>query len=162
MALEDFNPMVVSPILGAIKKAFTVQLSTKTDLESFKPKDICDKVENHIASVISLTGPNFNGTLAILFPEGTFVPLVNRMLGESYQQINPENADAAAEILNIIYGVARPEINKSGFSFAPAIPSVVRGKNVVISHPNTQLVGVIQCRCDLGGFQVELSLKKVA
>lgn len=162
MSQTDFDPAIVAPLLEAIKKAFSVQASTNIKILSFKPIHMVEPMNLEIASMMGLLSKKVNGTLAVLFPGPTFLGLINKMLGESYTEINDENADAAGEFLNIIYGIARPIINDAGHDFAPAIPSVVRGKTIQISHAAGYLVGAITCQSEFGDFRLELSLKKVA
>ena len=162
MSQADFDPAIVGPVLEAIRKAFSVQASTEIQILSFKPITLVPPINVGIAAMMGILSKNFNGTLAILFPENTFVGVVNKMLGESYTAINEENADAAGEFLNIVYGIARPTINENGHDFTPAIPNVVRGDKIQISHASGYLVGAISCQSEFGEFRVELSLKKVS
>jgi chemotaxis protein CheX len=83
------------------------------------------------------------------------------MLGETYTEVNSENADAAGELLNIIYGNARVKINLAGHAFLPAIPTVIYGEKVKISHGDVSLIVRVDCETDLGSFHLEVSLKKV-
>lgn len=160
MSSTDFDPNIVTAFFSAIRKTFDVQLSTAVNIKSFLPKNSNETAKADIAAVLSLVSTTVNGTLAICLTQDTFLGLINRMLGENYKSITAENSDAAAEILNIIYGIARTEINKCNYSFAPAIPSVISGHEIVISHPHAQIIGIITCECDLGTIQFELSLKR--
>lgn len=161
MAQNDFEPAIVRPIIDAVAKAFSVQLTMKAEVKSLRPPEATERLEVAVAAVMSLTSAEFNGTIALCFPVETFLKVVNKLLDEKFEKIDKENADAVAEILNIIYGVARPEINKTGYTFAPAIPSVVRGQNIKVSHPAAQIIGVMHCESDAGPFRLELSLKKL-
>ena len=41
---------------------------------------------------------------AMSFPQATFLAVVKNMLGVSYDEINTDVQDAAAELTNIVYG----------------------------------------------------------
>lgn len=161
MPIADFDPTIVKPLIEAVSKAFKVQIGSEAKVVSLKPKQMVESQEVAIAAMMSLTSELINGTMALTFPKTTFLKVVNKLLGENDQEITQANGDAAAEILNIIYGTARPEINKAGHTFEPVIPSVVRGEKINISHPNAQIIGVMMCESELGPFRIEVSLKRV-
>lgn len=159
MAEQSPQMQLLGPMLEAIKKVFQIQLSTPVDFKDIGPKAGQSTLKFDLAAVLGMTSSKMTGSLIILFPETTFLPIVNRMLGESYSKINSENRDAAAEILNIIYGSARPIINRLGHDFAPAIPSVATGGDLTFSHTPGATVLVVPCKADVGEFELELGVK---
>jgi len=87
-----------------------------------------------IAGVIGLTSKHFSGSIALCFPEKTFLSLVGKMLGEEYKEINDEVEDAAGELLNIIFGQAKISLNKKGYEIEKALPSIFRGQDLKVKH----------------------------
>ncbi len=111
-------------------------------------------------STIILQSSNLTGSISIAFPKNTFLKTIEKMIGEPVGEITSENCDASSEMLNIIYGQARREINELNFDFSLAIPSTVIGNNLSIAKSN--LLGHIlffNCTSELGEFVVLLSLK---
>ena len=50
------------------------------------------------------------------------------MLEEDVGEVDIDNQDGAAEIINIIFGTTKAVLNQRGYSLERAIPSVKRGK----------------------------------
>jgi chemotaxis protein CheX len=145
----------------AVHNAFKVQLATAVSSisKTMDPK-IFDKYSVACMSTLMMTSNDVTGSLSIGFPKDTFLKLVERMLGEVSDTINPETADAGSEVLNIIYSSSRKEINEHGFQFNMSIPSTVTGSNLSLSKSN--LAGTVlfnEFTSDLGNFLVILSLE---
>jgi CheY-specific phosphatase CheX len=88
-----------------------------------------EKVEPaDIAGVIGVNSTPFTGTIALCFPEKTFLPVISNMLREECREINADVEDGASELLNIIFGRTKLTLNKNGYDLEKAIPSVVRGE----------------------------------
>ena len=157
------NKMILENLLDAVRKAFSIQASTQVQITGVRPGKAETRPRSDIAAIIGISGTKMSGSLALCLPTQTFLSIVNRMLGENYAQITQENSDAAGEMLNIIYGLARTQINQNGYDFAPAIPTVVRGDNLSLSSPTHGggLIAEIRCETDLGPFHLELNLKEL-
>ena len=155
------NKMILECILEAVRKAFSIQASTQVQITAVKPGKAETRPRSDIAAILGMSGSAMSGSIALCMPSATFLGIVNRMLGENYAQITQENSDAAGELLNIVYGLARNQINLKGFDFAPAIPTVVRGEKLELSGPGQGggLIAEIRCETDLGPFHVEVTLK---
>jgi chemotaxis protein CheX len=80
------------------------------------------------------------------------------MLGESHKEITPETADLVAELLNIIYGQAKTELNAGlGLDLPPALPTVLRGEKLSLRQNSSAPVVVLPFQSDLGIFHVEIA-----
>jgi len=113
-----------------------------------------------IMSVLGLSSAALSGSISLGFPKQTYLPLIEKILGEKHESINRENADACAEILNIIYASARAKINPHGFDFQPAIPTTLIAKALDISLNEGCKSMKIKCASDCGDFFVILALKR--
>lgn len=149
-------------IQTAIIDTFKIQLSTAANVKSIQMNK--NDISSHsidVMSVLGLKSADFVGTIALGFPEKTFLAVLERMLGEKYTEITSEIADACSEILNIVFSSARKNINESGFSFEPSIPSTISGKGLTLAQ--SSLVGnslFFDCESDAGSFIAILALKK--
>ena len=156
---NDIDPLIPMTLVGAVKETFSVQASTPLKVlgaEAIEPTPISGI---DIVSAIGLRSSDFQGVLALCFPKGTFLGVVNRMLGETYSEINRENADAAGELLNIIYASARVKLNEGGYDFLPNIPTIARGTEINISHGASSKIVRIKCQCEPGLLFLEVSLR---
>jgi CheY-specific phosphatase CheX len=113
-------------------------------------------------SVLGIKSSEHTGSLSLWFPKPTFLAILERMLGEKFTDITPDNVDACGEFLNIIYASARLNINQAGFDFQPAIPTTVSGKELsVVSGAQAQVMR-LSCESELGPFTIGFSLQKSA
>lgn len=113
-----------------------------------------------IAGVIGLTSESFKGSISICFPEKTFIGIMSKMLGETYEKITDELEDGAGEILNISFGMAKKNLNEKGYKIDKAIPTVIRGESVVVKHLVQGKTIVLPFRSDLGVFCVEIAIEE--
>ncbi|MCB0407699.1 MAG: chemotaxis protein CheX [Bdellovibrionales bacterium] len=116
----------INPFLSATKQTLSVQ--AQTEIQPLKPyiksKNIPYQV--NIAGVISLISDHFTGSITLCFPSETFLNIYNKMFDEQNTKINSEIEDAAGELLNIIYGQSKAELNdKKGYQLKKAIPTVL-------------------------------------
>jgi chemotaxis protein CheX len=111
-----------------------------------------------ITGNIVIIATQFRGTLAVSFPEKTYLTVASNMLGGTYTEITPEIQDVIAELTNLIYGQSKRVLNDKGFNLKPAIPSVVRGKNHSIISDGTHPVLLIPFTTDIGDFFVTISV----
>ena len=151
MKAEYVNPFLQATINVLSTMAM---LSPKPGKPRIKENDIA---VGDITGIIGLTGHS-EGSLAVSFSEECALKVVENMIGEKYEELNEEVADAVGELTNMISGDARSQLQKAGFDFTAAIPTVVRGKNHSIRHVSpggTTLM--IPFTTDSGNFYIEAS-----
>lgn len=150
----------LDPFLRAIKTTLEVQANTKVSLGSpyLKKRDECFHID--IAGVISLASKVYNGSIAVCFPGKVFLAVYSNMLGEKYTEITHEMEDGAGEILNMIFGVAKAELNdRADYDIQRAIPAIVRGQQLHVHHLGRGVAVVIPCETEAGPFHVEMSME---
>ncbi len=142
---------------AATQIAITKQANTP--LTSGKP---FAKKENYnvnigIAGVINLVSPQFIGSISLLFPVSVFLEIYSNMLGETLPAITKESEDAAAELLNIIFGLAKMKLNnEKGYSIQKAIPTVLSGEKLHVATSNNGTTVVLPFETKAGPFFVEV------
>jgi CheY-specific phosphatase CheX len=145
----------------AVVKTFEVQLKAglKTTAMAASVETLrSQKID--CLTTMSLESSKYVGSLVLAFSKETLLKIIERMLGETYPELTPENSDAAGELLNIIYSSARKGINEAGFDFGMALPATVIGGN--LSLTKSHFVGtalLFECVSDLGPFLLGLSLR---
>jgi chemotaxis protein CheX len=83
------------------------------------------------------------------------------MLEENIGEIDLNNQDGAAEIINIIFGQTKAVLNQRGYRLERAIPSVMRGKGHKI-YQNTKIpVLLVPFRSNLGKFWIQICVKAI-
>lgn len=156
----SLNVAVVNPFLTSTQKALEIQCSTKASagkpfLKTAPLPDIA------LAGVLSLKSSEFTGSIVLCFPSKVFLKIYENMFGEKHEQITPELEDAAAELLNIIYGMAKTELNRTGYDFQMALPTVLAGEKMKIRHTGVKPAVVIPFETETGGFHIEIELNKI-
>lgn len=113
---------------------------------------------NSLAGVINLTCSHFTGIIAIAFSKEVFLNTYNKMLDEDVKELNDEVKDGAGELLNIIYGQAKKELNRVGYQLEKAIPTIMAGENIQIHVSRQTPAIVLPFSSELGDFYLEVSI----
>lgn len=152
--LNFINPF----ILGAVD-ALKVQggLNVEGGKPFMKGKEPMPDIA--IAGQLGLTSDKFKGAISLCFEEKVFCKMVSNMLGEDITAIDPQNQDAAAEILNMVYGFAKSALNPKGYVFERAIPTVVSGQALQTSTGRLPTL-VIPLRADIGFVFIEIAINQ--
>ncbi len=144
----------------AIKKAFDIQAKIDVDVQ-YKMTDAKALPRSEVLSTLSLSSTHFVGSLALSFPEKSFLMMLEKLFGEKVAAIDGDNCDACSELLNIIYGTARRPINEKGFDFGLAIPSTITGKGLAMHQQSVAKQALLfSCNADIGEFWLSLFLRK--
>jgi CheY-specific phosphatase CheX len=145
------------PFVKATKMTIETQANTKVVIgkpflkgESFAPA-------TDIAGVISVSSNVFQGAIALCFHAKTFLHVYSNMVMEPHDTITKEIEDAAAELLNIIFGVAKAELNtKENYAIQKAIPTIVRGNGLKVHHLMPSVAVVLPFETAEGTFYLEI------
>jgi chemotaxis protein CheX len=155
----SFNVEFINPFLAATQKTLDVQCKTKTSPKTpFLKKESMPNMA--IVGVLSLASKSFNGSIVLCFPQTVFLKIYENMFGEKHEKISAEMEDAAAELLNIIYGQAKIELNSKGYDFQKALPTVMTGDKMSVRHSGARPAVVIPFETDFGLFHVEIEFNK--
>lgn len=151
----------INPFIEATIFTFNAQIGI--EIKAGKPMIKKDHMSNqniNIAGVINLTCKHFTGSIAIAFSQEVFLKIYETMLGEKHDVINDEVRDAAGEILNIIYGQAKKELNRVGYELEKAIPTILSGNGIDIHHGLGLPAIVLPFESDAGEFFLEVSVQE--
>ncbi|MBL7717081.1 MAG: chemotaxis protein CheX [Bdellovibrionales bacterium] len=130
---------VLVSFVRAIRTTFDTQCRTIPEAGTpFAKSNKADSKGYDIGGIVSVTAASFTGTFAIFFEEDVFLQLVEHMTGERPQKITAEIQDAAAELVNISFGVAKRILNAEGHMLQTSIPTVVRGSKIQSSYPSSR------------------------
>ena len=148
----------LNPFLSAIRKTLEIQCNTKVKL--LKPRlKRAPEPDVDIAGVLSLISNGFSGSIVLCFSKKVFLKVYENMFDEKHENISPEIEDAAGELLNIIYGSAKVELNQKGYDFKKALPTVLSGEKIVVRQAGVKPAVIIPVETDVGEFQVEIEFQ---
>jgi chemotaxis protein CheX len=154
----SLNMDFIQPFLLATKKTFETQVQT-----SIKPLTPSLKKGSQpgvdIASVITLVSNGMSGSFVLCFSEEVFLKVYGSMVGETFDKITPEIEDAASEIVNIIYGLAKVDLNARGYTFPKAFPTVLRGEKISIRQSGSKPAVIMPFETGLGKFHIEIEFE---
>ncbi len=158
-ASMNINVSFINPFLVSAQKTFEVQCQTPSKVQRpFLKKETTPNIA--IAGVLTLISNGFSGSVVICFPQAVFLKIYNNMFGESHEKILPEMENAAGELLNIIYGGAKTELNKNGFNFQKALPTVLVGDELKVRQAGSAPTVVVPFETDAGLFHIEIEFDK--
>ena len=148
----------IQPFIDATFEVMDTQVDLKVTCDGptlKKPEDIQDV---QIIGTIALVSDVFTGNISLCFPEQSFLNIVSQMLGEEYTELDDEISDAVSEILNIIFGMAKAELNDQfGHTIQKAIPSVIVGSDIQVRQ--TESPGIaLHFKSELGHFHMEIDM----
>ncbi len=149
----------VDPFLTATIHVLKVQASVEASAGKISLKKAGVMTSGDISGIIGVVSETFNGSVIISFPEATFLAIMSSMLGETYTSINKDIVDGAGELTNIIFGQAKITLNEKGYGINTAIPSVVSGKNHILSAQTKGAVVVVPFESSAGPFVVEICME---
>jgi chemotaxis protein CheX len=148
----------VSAIASAVIEIFKVQASTEVKVLKPKLKSEVGNSTYNVISVVSLQSDQFQGTVALCFPKQTYLRVYNEMLAESVTEINDENRDAAGELLNMVFGMAKSKVmNEKNLSIDKAIPTILSGDNITMQANSSEVGLVIPMQSSAGPLAVEVA-----
>lgn len=111
-----------------------------------------------IVGIIGLASKAFRGTIAVCYPKETFLKVLGSMLGETYTEISKDLEDGAAELLNIIFGQAKIDLNQKGYEIEKAIPSVIRAPDLKLRSVPSGITFAIPFESPAGQFRIEITV----
>lgn len=154
--INGIDTELIKPFLSAVVKTLEIQANTKIKLQKIHLKTGPAK-NIAIAGVISLITDNITGSITLCFTEKVFLKIYENMFGEVHTSITKEIEDAAGELLNIIYGQAKIELNnKPGYNLKKAFPTIFVGDAVSISQQGSSPAVVIPFETESGNFHIEI------
>jgi chemotaxis protein CheX len=133
-------------------RALTGEQSIKADKPFIAKKDEALKAD--ITALINIQASKFSGTIALSFPEATYLKLVAGLTKVEQVTITDENSKTAGSIVSLINGQARAALAEKGRSLSEASPLIVTGKDHSLHTPEHSLTMVVPIRADIGEFSL--------
>lgn len=151
----------INPFIDSAMKTLN-KLCGVNNIEAMKPHLLGEeKLEIDISGVLGITSPYFRGSISISFDDNVYRDIISKMLEENISEVDINNQDGAAEIINIIFGQTKAILNQRGYSLERAIPSVLRGKGHNILENSKIPILLVPFRSDLGKFWIQICVKAI-
>jgi len=124
----------IQPFIKVCKNVFKEFLGLEIDakLPYFTDKDVA--TEWDVSGIIGLTG-EAKGSVVISLKENLAIRLTSILTGSAHKTLDADVVDAVGEIINIISGNVKQELEES-FRLVISLPTIVRGKEHVINWPD--------------------------
>lgn len=148
----------INPFLDATLRVLQVQARVESKAQKMYLKKPGDKFTGDVSGIIGIVSETFNGSVVISFPEATFLKVMSNMLGENVTGLSGDILDGAGEITNMVFGMAKVDLNAKGYGIKTALPSVVSGKDHQLTALTTGPCVVLPFTSSAGDFFVEICL----
>ncbi len=144
----------INPFVEAVQHLFATMLETEIFIS--KPFVQTDNTQAaDVTAVIGLSGDVVGG-VALCFPMKSAVNAAGKFAGVEMSRDHEDFADALGELANIIAGQAKAKLD--GLSCTVSLPTVMIGKNNILSKSRFTPRLVLPCDSALGRFSVEVSM----
>ena len=154
MNIEFVNPFLVSTIN-------VIKTMARTEVKPGTPFLKSDRnAKGDVTEIIGLRGLQAKGSLAITFTEPAILHIYSQMLGEDAEEISDELVDCVGEITNMICGGAKALLSEKGYKFEMAIPSMISGKNHMVSHKTNGKIVCVPFDTSAGSFFLEICIEE--
>lgn len=158
MEKKDYERLIFKEIYDATVSVFKTMTGISLEREKVTARDH-NYVSGDISAVIEMVGAPLSAKMALAFDKKVFLDVVGKMIGDEIKEITPDFHDAAAELCNQIYGVAKARLVDMGCPFQMAIPRVITGDDHKIQHDDSDYCVVTTFK-NLKGLKLEMSVDK--
>lgn len=151
MKAQYINPFL-NATLSLFKDFLSLEVSSGKPAILENPKDLSE-----VSALIGLAGET-TGAVVLSFSHDTALKVVSLMTGTKYAFLGSEVLDGVGELVNIIAGNAKKDLND--FRISISLPGVITGNNYRINWPKGIPIITIPFQSSIGDFTVNVSLKE--
>ncbi len=159
-AKKIFTPKFINPIVTAVADVLKTmaQIELRRGAPALLPKDSTQKTHGDLSGMISLNSDTFSGSLALVLQDKLALKIYQGMTLEEKSSIDDDVCDSVMEITNIVFGNARRDLNLIGHSLKSARPSIVVGKDHIVSHSSKGMRLTLPFSSEWGNLTLELMI----
>ncbi len=151
MKAQYINPFL-NATMGLFKDFLALEVSSGKPVILEDPKDLSE-----VSALIGLAGET-TGAVVLSFSHDMALKVVSLMTGTKYAFLGSEVLDGVGELVNIIAGNAKKDLND--FRISISLPGVITGNNYRINWPKGVPIITIPFKSSIGDFTVNVSLKE--
>jgi len=148
------DPAYITPFVSSISNVFETMLQLPVTVGSPAMKDDATPTYD-VSGIIGMTG-DVEGTVVLSFPTATAERAVTLFTGMELAATHEDFADAIGELVNMVSGGAKAQFD--GKDVGISTPTVIVGSGHNVYGRKSMTTIAIPCTCDIGEFNVEVSL----
>lgn len=146
---------LIIPFIKTTKNLFETMFQMTVNIGDPRVKDSTGPSFD-VSAIIGMSG-DMEGAVVLSFPRATAQRVVSLFTGSEVGDSSEDLCDAVGELVNMIAGGAKAQFQ--GRAVSISCPSVVIGKDHVVSGRKDVVCLVIPCSCDCGEFNVEVAVR---
>lgn len=146
----------INPFVASVKNVF--QMMASLEIKVGKPFIVRPHGEPgaDVSAVIGLSGDAV-GCVVLTFGSEAASRLAGRFAGVEMTLDHPDFSDAIGELANMVVGHAKAKLD--GLNVSISLPSVVIGREHVVSQSRITPRLALPCSSELGSFHVEVAME---
>jgi chemotaxis protein CheX len=153
MQVKYINPFIKAS-MNLFKDFLGLEVTTGKPFVVDDPETLSE-----VSGLIGLAGETA-GAVVLSFSRDTAIKLVSKMVGQEFDDFGTEVADGVGELINIIAGNAKKDLDQ--FRIEISLPGVIVGDEYQLHWPEGIPVVSIPFESDAGPFSVNVSLSDIA
>lgn len=157
-SLNSSEEVLTQQLIRDVKEIFETMVGLEDLLHLPVAIDPVTNFTDCISSLVGLAG-TFNGLVSLHMPSSLANRATGCMLGMEITEINDDVNDAMGEIANMIAGSFKQHLSKSGLDIHLSTPSVVHGKDYVITLGNNPDQITVRFATDDDWFMVAVAFE---
>lgn len=152
------NVQYINPFIESVSELFTTMFQKSATRGNIGTSKSVGENQDVVA-MIGITG-DVQGSVAVAMSEQTALKVVGSLLGCDIDEFGSDATDGVAEVVNMIAGGAKAKLPSQGLSpLQLSLPTVLRGKDFVVTYPTQSLWLDIPFESELGSFHLRVTLK---
>jgi len=162
MKEKNWSADMLLQFVKAVRKTMEVQFASKIEVGQPFKKTESTHFSFDVGSIIGVTDEHFSGFFGMYYQQGTFINLMNVLLGTDFTELSDEIQDGASEITNICFGVAKQILNQQGHQIRMALPYLIRGSEIRSTPSNDRKNTItVPLSTEHGKFWIEFGYKEI-
>ncbi|GMU22274.1 MAG: hypothetical protein AMXMBFR13_23610 [Phycisphaerae bacterium] len=145
----------INPFIASVKSVFKTMVCTEIAIGKPAVLQPHHEPNRDVSAVIGLSGDAV-GCVILSLPMSTAVNAASKFAGVQMTPEHPDFGDALGELANMVAGQAKSQL--TGFNISISLPSVVVGKEHVVSQSKNWPRLLLPCDSALGRFSVEVAM----
>jgi chemotaxis protein CheX len=157
-SLNTNEELLCQQLIRDVTEIFGTMVGLEDLLHLPIPIDPVTSFTDCISSLVGMAG-TFNGLVSLHMPTKLALRATGSMLGKEVTEVDEDVNDAMGEIANMIAGSFKQHLSKSGLDIQLSTPSIVCGKEYVITLGNNPDQITVRYASDDDWFMVAVAFE---
>jgi chemotaxis protein CheX len=145
----------INPFIASVKTVFETMVMTNVTVGKPIPAGGGNDPVVDVSAVIGLSGDAV-GAVVLSFDMDTASNIASKFAGIELKPDHPDFSDALGELCNMVAGQAKAKLE--GLNCSISLPSVIIGREHIVSQSRSKPRLLLPCQSDLGKFHVEVAM----